>query len=159
MKAFFAALFSLFFLSSFTISGDSMEPFLSHDDLIFVESYGYFDEEPQRGDVIVFYGTDEPDKFFVKRIVGMPGETILLSEDIIYLVDDDGTEIVLEEPYLRNSRNNYSLRQIDGTRYEVPYSKYFVLGDNRNSSFDSRTWNDPFVPKKSIVGKYHSDVF
>ena len=153
MKAFFAAIFTIFFLSPFTISGNSMEPFLSDHDVILVDSYTYNQEAPQRGDVIVFRGTDEPDKFFVKRVIGLPGETVIIREDDVYI-----NETKLDEPYVYSKDKIYSLRQIDGTQYEVPEGKYFVLGDNRDSSFDSRTWRSPFVPKNNIVGKYYTTL-
>lgn len=158
MKTFFTLLFGIWLVMPFTISGDSMEPIFSHGDTIMFESFTYMMEEPQRGDIIVFKGTDEADKFFVKRIIGMPGEVILLREDNVYQIDDEGNEINIEEPYISKNSEIYSLRQIDGTRYEVPEGFYFVLGDNRDFSFDSRTWRNPFVDKKNIVGKYYFKV-
>lgn len=159
MKAFLVGAFGFLFMSPFNISGDSMEPLFSHDDTIMFESLSYVLEEPARGDVVVFYGTDETNKIFVKRIVGMPGETILLREEKVFIVDEDGEATQLEESYLRQPNREYSLRQIDGTHYQVPEGKYFMLGDNRNNSFDSRTWHDPFVPKESLVGKYYFELF
>jgi len=159
MKSFLLGLLGFFFTSPFTISGDSMEPIFSHDDVIIAESLTYTSEEPQRGDIIVFHGTDEPDKFFVKRIIGMPGEILKISEDNIYIIDNEGNETKIDEPYLNKSKRVYSLRQIDGTKYEIPEDAYFVLGDNRDSSYDSRTWRNPFVPKKNIVGKYYYVLF
>jgi signal peptidase I len=142
-------------MSPFNISGDSMYPNFADGSTIMTESLTYLSEEPQRGDVVVFYGTDEPDKFFVKRIIGLPGETIKISEDNVYIVDDEGKETKIEEPYVNKTDKVYSLKQIEGTKYEIPEATYFVLGDNRDSSFDSRTWDNPFVPKNNIVGKYY----
>lgn len=159
MKAFLVGAFGFLFMSPFNISGDSMEPLMSHDDTIMFESLSYVLEDPARGDVVVFYGTDEPDKIFVKRIIGMPGETVLIREEKVFIVDEDGQSTQLQEDYLRNSDQEYSLRQIDGTYYEVPDGKYFVMGDNRNNSFDSRTWHNPFVPKENLVGKYYFELF
>jgi signal peptidase I len=159
MKSFLASIIVVFYMSPFNISGDSMEPFLSDGDVIMTESLTYADNEPARGDIVVFYGTDEPDKFFVKRIIGLPGETIKISEDNVYVIDEDGDQTKIEEPYLSKSAKAYSLRQIDGTSYEIPEGSYFVLGDNRDSSFDSRTWKNPFVPKNNIVGKYYFVLF
>jgi len=159
MTEFLVATFGFLFMSPFNISGDSMEPLMSHEDTIMFESLSYSLEEPARGDIVVFYGTDEPDKIFVKRIIGMPGETILIREEKVFVVDEDGNEEQLEEDYIKESDIEYSLRQIDGTRYQVPEGKYFMLGDNRNNSFDSRTWHDPFIPKESLVGKYYFELF
>lgn len=158
MKAFLIGAFGFLFMSPFNISGASMEPLLHNGDMAMFESLSYMLEEPMRGDVVVFYGTDEPDKIFVKRIIGMPGETILIREEKVFIVDDNGNEKQITEDYLRNSGREYSLRQIDGTTYKVPEGKYFVLGDNRNNSFDSRTWHDPFVPKENLVGKYYFEL-
>ncbi len=159
MTEFIVSVFGFLFMSPFNISGDSMEPILSHDDTVMFETLTYMLEDPLRGDVVVFYGTDEPDKIFVKRIIGMPGETVLLREGKVFIVDENDDEKLLEENYLRKSGREYSLRQIDGTRYEIPEGKYFVLGDNRDNSFDSRTWHDPFVPKENLVGKYYFELF
>lgn len=159
MKSFLLTVFGIFFMSPFNISGDSMEPLFSHEDVIMIETVTYLFEEPQRFDIVIFYGTDEPDKFFVKRIIGMPGETVLLREDKIYLVDNEGNENELIEPYRTYGPTVDSLRQIDGVSYVVPEEKYFVLGDNRDNSFDSRTWKNPFVSKESIVGKYYYTLF
>lgn len=159
MKEFFILLFSFWLMSPFTITGESMEPTFSHDDVIMINNYAYAEQDPQRFDVIVFYGTDEPDKHFVKRIIGLPGETIVMKEDTVYIEEDDEL-IELDEPYIwRNKNQDISLRKIDGTSYQVPWGKYFVLGDNRDSSYDSRTWKDPFVPKENIVGKYSYTLF
>jgi signal peptidase I len=155
MKLLLEIFISLLFFSPFNVAGDSMEPTLMNTDVIMIDKTAYLFSEPQRGDIVIFFGTDEPDKFFIKRIIGMPGETILLKEDKVFIVNEDGKEIFLDEPYVQIRGNKlYSLRQIDGTRYQVPKGHYFVLGDNRNSSYDSRTWKHPFVPKENIVGKY-----
>lgn len=159
MKSFLIGTLGFLFMSPFNIAGDSMEPLLAHNDTAMFESLTYMLEEPQRGDVVVFYGTDEPDKIFVKRIVGLPGETLWLREEKVFIIDSEGNEMQLEESYVNNDSHEYSLRQIDGTRYEVPQGKYFVLGDNRRSSFDSRTWHDPFVPEENLVGKYYYTLF
>ena len=89
----------------------------------------------------------------------MPGETILLREEKIYLVEEDSDEEELKESHRTFPATVNSLKQLDGVTYAVPEGKYFVLGDNRDNSFDSRTWKDPFVPKESIVGRYYYTVF
>ncbi len=156
MKQFLIGVFAVFFMSPFSIRGDSMEPAFSSGDTIMFESLTYTMDEPERGDIVVFYGTDDPEKVFVKRIIGMPGEEIQIKERIIYI---DGEK--LAEPYLGEFRKleDMSKREYDAITYKVPAEKYFLLGDNREKSFDSRTWNDPFVPRDNIFGKYYFDVY
>ena len=136
------------FFSLFNISGESMEPNLSNDDVIFVDHIAYFFSAPARGDVVLFYGTDEPDKIFIKRIIGLPEETVKLDDGDIYITFDERT-FQYHEDYVTYPDNSEKT-------YEVPEDKYFVLGDNRRNSYDSRTWSDPFVPGDNIIGKYDS---
>jgi len=155
MKQFLIGVFSVFFMSPFNIQGDSMEPTFSNDDYIMFEGFSYMVEEPVRGDIVVFYGTDEADKVFVKRIIGMPGEEVVIKERTVYINGE-----LLEESYLgqHSDSEDLSLREYDGITYEVPNGKYFMLGDNRRNSFDSRTWSDPFVPRDNFLGKYYFDI-
>lgn len=157
MKGFLIGFFAFLFVSPYTISGDSMEPTFSHENLIMFESLTYILEEPVRSDIVVFYGTDEYQKIFVKRIIGMPGESVVIRESRIYIDDE-----LLDEPYLVKSYEDsgrFNFREFDGVTYEVPEGKYFMLGDNRKNSFDSRTWNDPFVPRENLVGKYYYKLY
>lgn len=157
MKQFLIGVFAVFFMSPFSIQGNSMEPTFSDGDIIMFEGLSYRFEEPVRGDLVVFYGTDEPDKVFVKRVVGLPGEEVVIRERMVYI---NGEE--LEEPYLgqfSNFADDLNMREYDGITYELPEGKYFLLGDNRKNSFDSRTWSNPFVPRENIIGKYYFDVY
>lgn len=156
MKGFLVGVFAVFFMSPFNISGNSMEPTFSNGDTIMFEGLTYAVEAPMRGDVVVFYGTDEPDKIFVKRIIGLPGEEVVIRERRVYINGE-----LLEEPYLGQLSDpaNLKMREYDGITYEVPEGKYFMLGDNRQNSFDSRTWNDPFVPLDNIIAKYYFDIY
>ncbi|MFC1600105.1 signal peptidase I [Patescibacteria group bacterium] len=155
MKGFLIGFFAFMFASPYAINGDSMEPTFSHEDLVMFESLTYTLEEPVRGDVVVFYGTDEYQKIFVKRIVGMPGESVVIREGDVFI---DGEE--LDESYAnKGSDDKFNFREFDGVTYEVPDGKFFMLGDNRKNSFDSRTWNDPFVPRENLVGKYYYALY
>lgn len=100
----------------------------------------FFFHEPERGEIIVFKSPEEPDKDFVKRVVGLPGETVALINGTVFI---DGAEI--EEP-ISVIKDTSSMRPI-----LVPEDSYFVLGDNRNYSSDSRYWGS--VPIKNIIGK------
>jgi len=104
----------------------------------------YLFEQPKRGDIIIFKYPDNPSENYVKRIIGLPGETVEIIGGVTYV---DGTEI--DEPYLKETpwEENWG-------PYEVPEDSYFVMGDNRNNSKDSRYWTTTnYVPKENILGK------
>ncbi|MGN1187218.1 MAG: signal peptidase I [Lachnospiraceae bacterium] len=153
-------LLATYMLGKTTVVGHSMEPTLYNDDHVLIDKVSYCFKEPQRYDVIIF----EPNianvsKYYVKRIIGLPGETVQiidgvvyidgepLEDDIIYsfkLTDDNGDEIKPEKIY------NAGLAS---EPVELGYDEYFVLGDNRNNSEDSRFANVGNVKYSSIIGK------
>ncbi len=131
-------------LTGFVPTG-SMENMIMTNDRILANRTAYWNSEPERGDIVVFYAPDEKAngeiKYYVKRIIGLPGETVSVKDGSVYI---DGN--ILNEPYLEVSTN-------EGREYVVPEGCYFMMGDNRNSSYDSRFWNNKFVPKEDICGK------
>lgn len=153
-------LLATYMLGKTTVVGHSMEPTLYNDDNVLIDKVSYCFKEPQRYDVIIF----EPNianvsKYYVKRIIGLPGETVQiidgvvyidgepLKDDIIYsfkLTDENGDEIEPEKIY------NAGLAS---EPVELGYDEYFVLGDNRNNSEDSRFANVGNVKYSSIIGK------
>ena len=133
-------------VGNYVIDGPSMQPNFQHGQLIFVNKLVYKLHEPERGDVIVFHPFDDDmHDDFIKRIIGLPGETVGIEEGIIYIHKENGKVLPLNEPYIA---------EWAGFSYEgnkIPANKYFVLGDNRNNSLDSRVgW---LVPRQFIVGK------
>lgn len=120
----------------------SMEPNLHNGQRLLVSKLTYKFGEPQRGDIIVFKPPhiDNPDKDYIKRIIGLPGETVEITNGVVYI---NGAP--LEEPYIKDpAKSSFAKRTI-------PEGEYFVLGDNRNNSNDSRSgWT---VPLEDIVGK------
>jgi signal peptidase I len=129
---------------------------------IIVNKFLYFFSEPKRGDIIVFekpYGNGED---FIKRIIGLPGETVILKDGYVYIKENENTKpYKLDEIYL-NSENFGHTDAFLETEFVVPKNSYFVMGDNRRESLDSRaSFSDsftqlnktPFVPKKNIEGK------
>ena len=98
----------------------------------------------ERGDVLVFRSPAEEDKFYIKRAIGLPGETISIHDGSVYLVSEDGSETLLEEPY--TSSETYGT-----TRVTLGDSEYFMMGDNRLESFDSRSWGP--LESESIRGE------
>ena len=108
----------------------------------------YWFSGPERGDIIVFDASEiahEKDVDYLKRVIGLPGETVEIKEGRVYI---DGQ--LLEEDYIKGTP-----RAQDLGPYKVPDDCVFVMGDNRNNSNDSRYWSDPFVPFDKIVGKQY----
>ena len=102
--------------------------------------------EYERGDIIFFYFPDDEKQNYVKRIVGLPGEKVVIDNAKIYIND---SEIPLEESYLKEEW----IAATGPYEFHVPEDSYFVLGDNRNSSADARYWRNPYVSEDKIIGK------
>ena len=128
-------------LKSFRIEGTSMEPSFHHGQYVLVNKLIYHFHPPQRGDVIIFRNPKNPNQLLIKRVIGLPGEQVEIENGQVYI---DGR--LLEEPdYIPASAGSYS------TPNNVPLDRYFVLGDNREISGDSRAgWT---VPRGDIIGK------
>ena len=129
-----------------TVPTGSMENTIMPDDNILGFRMAYILEEPERGDVIFFYFPDDETQKYVKRIIGLPGEKIVIEDAKIYIND---SEIPLEEDYLKEEW----IAGIGPYEFQVPDGCYFVLGDNRNSSADARYWRNPYVSEEKIIGK------
>lgn len=133
----------MFVAQPFIVSGASMEPTFHNGQYLIVDQLSYQFETPARGDVIVFRYPKDPSKFFIKRVIGLPGETIEIKGDQITIKNKaypDG--FTLSEPYVRemSENNNYTQTLRD--------DEYFVMGDNRDASADSRMWG---VLKKDLI--------
>jgi signal peptidase I len=127
------------------IPSSSMEPTLQINDRLIIEKISYHLYDPKRGDVVVFNPTDalKAKNFkdaFIKRIIGLPGDTIKISNGIVYVNGDK-----LSEDYIAQ-KPDYEFGPV-----KVPEGQYLVLGDNRNNSYDSHYWG--FVPKEKFVGR------
>jgi len=129
----------------FLVSGASMEPTFDSGEYLIVDELSYHLGEPLRYDVIIFRYPEDPSKFYIKRIVGLPGETLRIEEHSVSVVRADGTTELLEEPYVT--------RQGNGPNQTVTLGQeeYFVMGDNRPDSSDSRYWGP--LPRKDIIGR------
>ena len=120
----------------------SMEHTIEVDDCILGFQLAYLLNGPDRGDVVIFPYPDNPETTYVKRVIGLPGETVEIKNGYVYI---DGTPI--EEPYLKEEmRGEYG-------PYVVPEGSYFMLGDNRNSSQDSRKWKNTYLKEEDIMAK------
>lgn len=135
-----------FLAQNFTVTGTSMEPKLHDTEQVMVDKVAYMFGTPGRGDVIVFAAPPHPDLNYIKRVIGIPGDTITIHDTTVIV---DG--VTLDEPYVApdNQGNPFASKNI--TNLVVPPNDYFVLGDNRKVSSDSRDWG--FVPRQNIVGR------
>lgn len=129
-----------------TVPTGSMENTIMPKDRIIAFRLAYLNSEPERGDVVVFKYPDDPEQklLYVKRVIGLPGDVVEMIDGKVYL---NGELTPLEEPYIKETAFG------DYGPYEVPEGEYFMMGDNRNNSLDSRSWKYKFVKKGKILGK------
>lgn len=131
-------------LQNFKVEGESMMPTLQSNEYVLVNKIDYLVAHPRRGDIVVFRAVPagQPTKDFVKRIIGLPGDTVSVRNNAVYV---NGHR--LKEPY------ELQPPDYDFVAHKVPANSYFVLGDNRNNSFDSHLWPVTFLPRRDIIGK------
>jgi len=143
LLAFCIAIFIVIFIvQPVKVEGTSMQPRLTDQDRIFVNRFIYRFQDINRGDVVVFWYPRDRSKSFIKRVVGIPGDRVEIRAGVVYVNDAR-----VNEPYLNPAYRDYkSFRSV-----VVPLGHYFVLGDHRNSSNDSRVWG--FVAHDLIYGK------
>ena len=158
------AVIRTFVVSPFEVEGNSMIPTLEDNEYIIINKIGYIVGEPKRGDVVVFRPPDDARKYYVKRIIGLPGDEVVIRGGKVFLMKD-GKEVELEENYLDERNRNHTFRAPVGTgdkteeRYTVPADHYFLLGDNRQGSLDSRSFHtpdgevQPYVLSDKIAGR------
>ncbi len=130
------------------VSGDSMEPTLSNGDNLIVDKISYRFNEPERFDIIVFPFQYQKDTYYIKRIIGLPGETVQIDEDGNIYIDGE----ILEESYGREIIDEDKIGIADEP-ITLGDDEYFVLGDNRNYSSDSRVKEVGNIKKDQIIGK------
>ena len=114
---------------------------MTHDRLIALRT-AYWFSEPKRGDIVVFHYPDNEEELYIKRVIGTPGDIVEGKDGIVYVNGE-----ALEEPYIKEPAEE------DFGPYKVPKESYFMLGDNRNHSGDSRDWENTYVKKNKILGK------
>jgi len=134
-----------FVAQPFIVSGNSMVPTFHDNEYLIVDELSYRFNEPKRDDVIVFHYPKDTTKFFIKRIIGLPGDTLTIDGSKVTIKNDKNPEgFVMDEPFVKNQSSN----QLSITLGE---GEYFVMGDNRIASSDSRIWGT--LPKNLIVGR------
>jgi len=129
-------------LQNFKVEGESMYPTLHNGEYILVNKIDYMIHSPSRGDIIVFHAVNagQPDKDFIKRVIGLPGDTVEVKNDKVYINGKPLNESYEDQP------PTYTF-----PKSVVPPNDYFVLGDNRNNSQDSHLWH--WLQRKYIIGK------
>jgi len=144
--AFIAAfLINNFILFNANVPSGSMENTIMTGDRVFGFRLAYFLSEPERGDIVIFKYPDDESLNYIKRIIGLPGETVTIRDGLVYINDNADP---LNEPYLAEAPYKW-----DFGPFEVPEGHYFMLGDNRNNSADSRYWNNTYVAREKIEAK------
>lgn len=139
-----ALVLNRFVLINAEIPSGSMENTIMTDDKIIGFRLSYLFSDPKRGDIIIFRNPDNESENYVKRVIGLPGETVMIDNGCIYV---DGE--LLEEDYLKEDWTLATGPYL----FEVPEESYLVLGDNRNNSYDARYWNHTYVERDKILGK------
>jgi len=136
----------LYIAQPFIVSGASMDPTFETGQYLIIDQLSYHLNEPERGQVVIFRYPQDESKYFIKRIIGLPGETVLIDGTSVTIKNKSNPQgFVLDEPYI--SKNN--AKEDFGT-FELKSDEYFVMGDNRRQSFDSRTWG--VLPRKLMIG-------
>jgi signal peptidase I len=136
----------LFIAQPFIVSGASMDDTFENGQYLIVDQISYRFEEPSRGDVIIFRYPKDPSKFFIKRIIGVPGDTVAVNGNVITITNEEHPNgAVLREPYVDEMEPNSYDEKILGE------GEYYVMGDNRDQSSDSRVWG--VLPERNIVGQ------
>ena len=141
----------MFIAQPFIVSGSSMFPTFIDGEYLIVDEISYRLNDPQRDDVIVFRYPNDTKKFFIKRIIGLPNETVDIKGSAITITNSANPKgFVLNEPYVKNTSENV-------THFELKGDEYFVMGDNRNASSDSRSWGP--LPRNLMIGKAFLRLF
>ncbi len=133
----------MFIAQPFIVNGESMLPTFENGDYLIIDEVSYLKNEPKRGEVVVFHFPTDHSRYLIKRIIGLPGETIQLQGDSVTITKANGEIVELDETYTNNGASY-------GT-WTLEEEEYFVMGDNRGASSDSRSWGP--LAKKEIVGK------
>jgi signal peptidase I len=151
ISIFAALLLRLFIVSAYRVDSGSMEDTMLEGDYIFVNKLAYQFGSPKIGDIIIFQSPLNPTKDYIKRVIALPGETVEVIDKIVY-VDNRLAEIY---PGAKNTDPKIMPMQLtfrdNFGPVQVPAGQYFVMGDNRDNSQDSRFWG--FVPEENIKGK------
>ena len=135
----------MFIAQPFVVNGDSMFPTFHNKEYLIVDEISYIVRNPARGEVTIFRYPNDPSRFFIKRIIGMPNETIEIKNGVVKIINKENPDgFILEEPYLNEKFTTTET-------FTTGNDQYFVMGDNRNRSSDSRSWG--VLLKKFMIGR------
>jgi signal peptidase I len=135
-----------FLIKPFIVRGASMEPNFYDSEYLIIDELSYRFGNPERGDIVVFNYPRDPEQFFIKRVIGLPGETIEISDGEVSIYNDDNpVGETLEEEYIGSEKT------LGKKRVELNDNEYFVMGDNRGYSLDSRSFGP--IKSSDIVGR------
>lgn len=136
----------LFIAQPFIVSGASMEQTFHNGEYLIVDQLSYHLGHPERGDVVIFRYPRDPSKYFIKRVIGVPGDTITIEGSTVSIQNEQVPQgMVINEPYIASMRPGVTIVEELGDR------EYFVMGDNRDQSSDSRVWG--VLQEENIVGR------
>ncbi|HNW20023.1 MAG TPA: signal peptidase I [bacterium] len=139
----------LFIVCPFYVKGASMEPNFYDKEYLLIDEISYRFQAPQRGEVVVFRYPQDPREYFIKRIIGLPGETLKMDQGDVYLLDKSTNEWTkITETYLPSTDQTFAL---DSNELTLGPDEFFVLGDNRAHSRDSRFFGP--LNRRYIVGR------
>lgn len=142
----------MFVAQPFIVSGASMEDTFQNGEYLIVDQLTYHFESPKRGDVVIFRYPRDTSKFFIKRVVGVPGDILTIEGNVITITNETHPEgIIIDEPYVEHMDPNTQLTE------DLTDNEYFVMGDNRDRSSDSRMWG--ILHEDKIVGRAFLRLF
>lgn len=142
----------MFVAQPFIVSGASMDDTFQNGQYLIVDQLTYHFEDPARGDVVIFRYPKEPAKFFIKRVIGVPGDTVTIEGNAVFIENEANPDGVrLQEPYITDMSDTGNYSETLGEE------EYFVMGDNRDFSSDSRVWG--ILPEDNIIGRAYLRLF
>ena len=143
-----ALILRTFVFANAVVPTGSMLNTIQEGDRIIASRLAYKNDDPQRYDIILFKYPDNEEQIYVKRVIGLPGETVQIVNGVVYVTKTDGKTIQLDDSFV-----TACVPYGDFGPYAVPEDSYFMLGDNRNDSKDSRYWTNTYVKRDKIIGK------
>lgn len=142
----------MFIAQPFIVSGASMEETFHSGEYLIVDQASYYFHAPARGDVVIFRYPRDPSKFFIKRVIGVPGDTITITGNDVRISNEENPDgFILDETYIKSMEKGTTLTE------QLSEGEYFVMGDNRDQSSDSRTWG--ILEEDKIVGRAFLRLF